>query len=83
MLGLANYYFADSNGAGLANRFAEKCVRLLTTLRGNEVVRGLEVAGIDLFFLYKVENIDRLRLLDRGRLEIFISDDDEFPLSYS
>src|SRR6185436_5927610 len=78
VLGLPNDDLADSDGAGFPNRLAQQRVRLLTTLRGNQVVRCLEVARIDLVLLHEIEYVDGLRLLEGSRLEIFVGEHDEF-----
>ena len=80
MLGLADNDLAYANRTDLANCFTKQRVRLLAALLWKEVVRGLEVTGIDLVLLHKIENVYRLRLLQCSSLEVLVGDDDEFSL---
>jgi hypothetical protein len=54
-----------------------ECIRFLRVFRRHQIVRRLEVAGIDLILLHEVDDVDRLRSFDRRGLEVFIRHDDE------
>ena len=65
---------------GLADRFAQQRVGALAALGGNEVVGRLEEAIVDLVRLDEAADVDGAGLLERGRLEVFLRQDDEAAL---
>src|SRR5687768_2478054 len=80
VLSLAHDDLADADRPRLADGFAQQRVRLLAALGGEEEVRGLEEARIDLVFLHEVDDVDDLRRLEGGRLEVLVGHHDELAL---
>ena len=66
--------------AGASHGLAEQGVGALAALRWDEVVRRLEVAGIDLVLLHEIEDVDRARPFERGALEVLIGEHDILSL---
>src|SRR5215211_6028564 len=71
---------ADAHYAAAPDCLSEQSVGFLGAFRRDEVVRGLEISWVDLFLLHEVENVESLRALERGGLEVFIGEDDELSL---
>ena len=80
MLRVAENELGDADPARLADRLAQQRVRALAGFRRHQVVRRLEEPVVDLLGLHEVEDVDRPRFLDRGRLKIVFGDDEEAAL---
>src|SRR5436190_11093147 len=83
VLGPAQYEAADAAHAGLLHRLEQQHVRApLGRVRGRrEVVRAVEVDGVDVVELDKARDVDRARVVVlRDRLEVGVLDDHEFAL---
>jgi len=68
---------ADADDAGLPHRFAKQRVGFVATFRGNQIVRRLEEARVDLVLAHEVDDVDGLRRVERGLLEVVIGEHDE------
>ena len=64
----------------VADRFADERIGAVGAFAGLQVVRRLEVALVHLVGIDEVEDVDRLRLLERGGLEVVLGEDDELAL---
>ena len=73
---------ADRGHPGLLHRAEQQHVRAALRIGGRrrEVVRPVEVHGVDVLERDEAEDLDRLRALERDRLEIGLLDDDELAL---
>ena len=61
-------------------RFAQSAYESLGALCRLQVVRGFEIPLVDLSRIDEVEDVDRLRLFERRRLEVVLREDDELAL---
>ena len=80
VLGVAEDDLRDPDLAGLADRFPDQRVGAVGPLARLQVVGRLEVALIDVLGIDEVEDVDGLGLLEGGRLEVVLGQDDELPL---
>jgi len=80
MLRVAQDDLGDADPTRVADGFAQERIGALGAFPGQQVIRRLEIAFIDLFRIDEVEDVDRLRLLDGGGLEVVLGEDDELVL---
>ena len=64
----------------VADRLPQQRVGAIGPLAGLQVIRGLEIPLVDLLRVDEVDDVDRLRLLERRGLEVVLRQDDELPL---
>ena len=69
---------ADADHSRPVDRFAKQRVRFFTALGRDDVIRSLEVAGVDFIGIHEIHDLDRLRGFDRRGLEVVVGEDDEF-----
>ena len=80
MLRVAQDHLGDPDLPRRADRLAQQHVGALGPLAGLQVIRRLEVPLVDFLRIDEVEDVDRLRLLERRGLEVVLGEDDELPL---
>ena len=80
VLRLAQHDGGDADAFGLPDGFAQERVGALAALGGNEVIGGLEEAIVDFVRLHEAADVDGPGLLERGRAEVFLGQDDEAAL---
>src|SRR5256886_10006667 len=73
---------ADRRHARLLHRAQEQDVRPPRRIGrcGREAIRAVEVDGVDVLELHETEDLDRLRALERDRLEVGLLDEHELAL---
>src|SRR2546423_834961 len=80
MLCLPDDDLSDTDRSSCPNCLAKQRVRFLAAFCGHEVVRRLEVPGVDLVLLDEIEYVDCPGLLECRSLEIFVGEYDELSL---
>ena len=76
VLRLADDDLGDAHPAGLLQRLAQQRVRVLRALLRRQVVGRLEVPIVDVVAFHEIHDRDRLVLVHRGGLQIFLRQDD-------
>ena len=77
VLAVAEDDFRDPGAPCLPNRLAQERVAALGSLSRQQVVRRLEITLVDRVGIDEIENVDRLRLLQRRGPEVVLRQDDE------
>src|SRR5882724_4598802 len=62
--------------AGTAQRFMQKCIRLLAAFLGFEKIRLVKEFGVDSLQVNEIGDVDRMSGLDANLFEILIAHDD-------
>ena len=79
MLRLADDDLRDTHSSGCLQRVPEQRVRVLSALLRRQVIRGFEVAIVDLVGVDKIHDADRLVLVEGRRFQILLGQDDKLP----
>src|SRR5262249_40583093 len=71
----------DAHGARVSNCLTKERVAPRAALGWKEVIRSLEISRIDLVGGDEIPNLDLLRRLERGRLEVLVGELDELSFA--
>jgi hypothetical protein len=78
---VVHHDFGDRNVLALGQRLLQQRIRTASGLLRHEVVRRLEVDGVDLVFLHEFEDLHRLGGLRLDALDLLRLDDHVFALA--